>query len=185
VYRLQRFLEDHPDTAAVGGHVGETYLPRQLPTASSLIRENLGLRKPSHKISLREPYEIEQAAAAALMIRRSAFQEVGGFDDRFYPAWYEDVDFCKQLKSAGWHIYFDPAARFLHEGGYSARALGTSAFAVAYYRNQLRYAHKHMSRIAGLAIRSSMVAGMAARAIAAPAKAGGYWSVLTGALGKW
>ena len=119
------------------------------------------------------------------MIRRSAFLEVGGFDNRFYPAWYEDVDFCKRLKSAGWRIYFDPVARFLHEGGYSAKALGTSGFAAAYYRNQLRYVHKHMSRTSGMAIRCSMVAGMVARTIAAPASAGAYWSVLAGAMGKW
>ena len=119
------------------------------------------------------------------MIRRSAYLEVGGFDSRFYPAWYEDVDFCKQLQSGGWRIYFDPTAQFLHEGGYSAKALGTSAFAAAYYRNQLRYVRKHMSKPAEMAIRCSMVAGMVARTVAAPARAGAYWSVLAGALGKW
>jgi len=185
VDRMQRFLNAHPTTAALGGHIGENYLPRRLPTVHSLIRENLGFRKRSEEQPAQEPYEIEQAAAAALMIRRAAYHEVGGFDSRFHPAWYEDVDFCKQLKSAGWRIYFDPTARFLHEGGYSARALGAAGFAAAYYRNQLRYVRKHMSGAAGLAVRCSMVAGMAARTIAAPARAGAYWTVLAGALGKW
>jgi GT2 family glycosyltransferase len=183
--RMERFLDAHPKAAAIGGHVGENYFPRHLPTAASLIRENLGLRKRSQEQAVQEPYEIEQAAAAALMIRRSAYTEVGGFDSRFYPAWYEDVDFCKQLQSAGWQIYFDPTAQFLHEGGYSAKALGASGFAAAYYRNQLRYVRKHMSKTAGMAIRCSMVAGMVARTIAAPASAAAYWSVLAGALGIW
>ena len=185
VERMQRFLETHPKAAAIGGHVGENYFPRRLPTAGSLIRENLGLRKRSQEQAVQEPYEIEQAAAAALMIRRSAYIEVGGFDSRFYPAWYEDVDFCKQLQYAGWRLYFDPMAQFLHEGGYSAKALGTAGFAAAYYRNQLRYVRKHMSKTADMAIRCSMVAGMIARTIAAPARASAYWSVLAGALGKW
>jgi GT2 family glycosyltransferase len=185
VERMQRFLSSHPKVAAIGGHVGETYLPRRLPTVSSLIRENLGLKRPSHERTDQEPYEVEQAAAAALMIRRAAYQEVGGFDSRFFPAWYEDVDFCKQLQAAGWRIYFDPAARFAHEGGYSARALGTSGFAAAYYRNQLRYACKHMSGIQVAAIRCSMAVGMAVRTIAAPSSAGAYWNVFSGALGKW
>jgi GT2 family glycosyltransferase len=186
LWRMQRFLDAHPKAAAIGGHVGENYLPRRLPTAVSLIRENLGLGKhPYGWCSAGEPYEIEQAAAAALMIRRSAYLEVGGFDNRFYPAWYEDVDFCRQLKSAGWGIYFDPTAQFIHEGGYSAKALGASAFAAAYYRNQLRYVRKHMGKTAGMAIRCSMVAGMVARTIAAPARASAYWSVLAGALGRW
>jgi GT2 family glycosyltransferase len=185
VGRMQRFLDAHPKAAAIGGHVGENYFPRRLPTVASLIRENLGMRKRSQEQTVQEPYEIEQAAAAALMIRRSAYMEVGGFDSRFYPAWYEDVDFCKQLQSAGWRIYFDPTAQFTHEGGYSAKALGTSGFAAAYYRNQLRYVRKHMSKTANMAIRCSMAAGMVARTIAAPARAAAYWSVLAGALGKW
>src|SRR6185295_2582221 len=114
------------------------YLPRQLPTATSLIRENLGLAKRPQLGTTNDPYEVEQPAAAALLVRRSAYEEVGGFDSRFYPAWYEDVDFCKRMKAAGWRIYFDPTAQFTHEGGYSAKALGKSAFATAYYRNQLR-----------------------------------------------
>jgi GT2 family glycosyltransferase len=184
VDRMRRFLDAHPKAAAIGGHVGEGYLPRQLPTVGSLIRENLGIRQRSPERVDQEPYEIEQAAAAALMVRRSAYLNVGGFDSRFHPAWYEDVDFCRQLKSAGWQVYFDPAARFLHKGGYSAEALG-AGFAVAYYRNQLRYVHKHMNGAAALAVRCSIVVGMAARTIAAPARAGAYWSVLAGALGKW
>jgi GT2 family glycosyltransferase len=185
VEKMQHFLEAHPKAAAIGGHVGENYFPRRLPTAASLIRENLGLRKRSQEQVVQEPYEIEQAAAAALMIRRSAYLEVGGFDSRFYPAWYEDVDFCKQLQSAGWQIFFDPASQFFHEGGYSAKALGASGFAAAYYRNQLRYVRKHMGKTADMAIRCSMVAGMVVRTIAAPARAAAYWSVLAGALGKW
>jgi GT2 family glycosyltransferase len=149
---------------------------------SSLIRENLGFPRRV-RTRYNEPYEVEQPAAA-VMVRRSAYLQVGGFDTRFYP-WYEDVDFCKQLKGAGWQVYFDPGARFLHEGGYSAKALGATGFAVAYYRNQLRYARKHMSAAAGIAIRCSIAAGMAARTIAAPANAGAFFTVLAGALGKW
>ena len=185
VNRLRRFFDDHPRAAAIGGHVGGTYLPRRLPTARSLILENIGLKKPAAIPAGTEPYEVEQPAAAALMIRRAAFQEIGGFDPRFHPAWYEDVDFCKQLKTAGWQVYFDPAARFTHEGGYSARTLGPAGFAEAYYRNQLRYVRKHMSTAAGVAVRCSIAAGMVARSIAAPAGVGAYWSVLLGALGRW
>ena len=185
VHQLRRFLDEQPKAAAVGGYAGGAYLPRQLPTAGSLVRENLGMPKRPPVPGGSAPYEVEQPAAAVLMVRRAAFLEVGGFDDRFYPAWYEDVDFCKKVKAAGWRIYFDPEARFTHEGGYSAKAMGTSAFAEAYYRNQLRYVRKHMSGIAGIAIRCSIAAGMTARAIAVPANAGAYWAVLVGALGKW
>jgi GT2 family glycosyltransferase len=185
VAQMGQFLDAHPKAAAVGGNIGENYLPRRLPTMSSLIRENLGFPRRPKGTQETKPYEVEQPAAAALMVRRSAYLQVGGFDTRFYPAWYEDVDFCKQLKGAGWQVYFDPGARFLHEGGYSAKALGATGFAIAYYRNQLRYARKHMSTAAGIAIRCSIAAGMAARTIAAPANAGAFFTVMAGALGRW
>jgi GT2 family glycosyltransferase len=79
------------------------------------------------------------------MIRRDAYDEVGGFDEQFYPAWYEDVDFCERVKAKGWDIYFARNAEFLHEGGYSAAAMGAPSFLNSYYGNQVRYARKHFS----------------------------------------
>jgi GT2 family glycosyltransferase len=182
VQTLQAFLDAHPEAGAVGGHVNAKYLPRPLATPWTLIRENLGIPVSSLPAN---PSEIEQAAAAALMIRRDAYDRIGGFDERFYPAWYEDVDFCKRLKAVGWQIHFLPESRFLHEGGYSAAALGPEKFAAAYYRNQLRYVAKHYGKTAGLAVRASLVAGMLGRILAGPARAGAYTRVIAGALGGW
>src|SRR5262245_38284894 len=142
---LEEFMSANPRAGAAGGHVNDEYLPRDFPTVGSLVRENLGLRKVSLRPQVHEklPVEVEQAAAAAIMIRRDAFESVEGFDERFYPAWYEDVDFCVRLKERGWQVYFIPKAEFLHEGGYTTEVLGSEKFAKAYYGNQMRYAEKH------------------------------------------
>jgi GT2 family glycosyltransferase len=128
---------------------------------------------------------VDQPAAAALMVRRDAYLAVGGFDEQFFPAWYEDVDFCQRLKAKGWDIYFVPEAKFHHDGGYAAALLGAHAFAEAYYRNQLRYATKHFGRPGRLGVRASIAAGMIARLIARPANARAYAGVLRGVLGGW
>ena len=181
---LEEFLNAHPRAGAVGGYVNEKYLPRHLPTPGALVRQNLGLAsKPEPRP--RETSAVEQPAAAALLIRRDAYDEIGGFDEQFYPAWYEDVDFCRRLKAANWEIYFAPQAEFLHEGGYSAKALGRDAFAQAYYRNQLRYARKHFGGGAALAVRLSIAVGMIGRMAARPDQAGAHWKTVLGALGKW
>ncbi len=185
ISRLHRFLASHTRAGAIGGYVGAGYLPRRLPTMLSLMRENLGMRRRNGEPEFADPHLVEQPAASALMIRRSAFDEVGGFDIQFQPAWYEDVDFCRKLKAARWEVYFDPAARFHHEGGYSAKTLGTAAFLTAYYRNQLRYVRKHMSSAALIGVRASVAVGMIARSIVAPGSAGACLTVLAGALGKW
>jgi GT2 family glycosyltransferase len=119
------------------------------------------------------------------MVRRDAFDAVGGFDEQFYPAWYEDVDFCRRLTTAGWEIYFAPKAEFLHEGGYSRTRLGPDRFAQAYYSNQLRYSRKHLGAAARAAVRASIVAGMIVRMIGKPRDAAAYGKVIIGALGRW
>lgn len=180
---LMKILSGNSKAGAIGGYVNDDYLPRPFPGVASLIRENLGFRRKP--VNSAVPGLVDQPAAAALMVRRDAFEEIGGFDEQFFPAWYEDVDFCRRLKSAGWDIYFAPDAQFEHEGGYSAAALGPKAFAEAYYHNQIRYAQKHLGGWGRLAVRISIVAGMLARMVLRPRNAGAYAGVIFGALGGW
>lgn len=182
---LRDVLSAHPKAGAVGGYVNDHYLPRQLPTPGRIVHENLGLSSHQEYANASGIVRVEQPAAAALMVRRDAYDEIGGLDERFYPAWYEDVDFCQRLKTAGWEVYFARNAEFEHEGGYSADALGTKAFAVAYYRNQLRYAQKHFGFAGRLAVRTSIVGGTLARMVSRPGQAAAYLNVLRGALGAW
>jgi GT2 family glycosyltransferase len=177
---LESVLDENPKTGAVGGYVNDKYLPRPLATPWTVARENLGV-----PVSTLDSSEVGQAAAAALLVRREAYAHAGGFDERFIPAWYEDVDFCRRLRAAGWEVRFARDAEFAHEGGYSARALGTSDFAAAYYRNQLRYIEKHFGAGAGFLVRLSIVAGMAARLVTAPSRAAACSKVIAGALGGW
>jgi N-acetylglucosaminyl-diphospho-decaprenol L-rhamnosyltransferase len=177
---LEHVLDQDVQTGAVGGYVNDKYLPRPLATPWTVVRENIGL-----PVNPQNSRRVGQAAAAALLVRREAYEAAGGFDEQFLPAWYEDVDFCRSLASAGWEVRFAREAEFVHEGGYSARALGVSDFAAAYYRNQLRYIHKHFGGGAGLMVRLSIVAGMAARLIVAPSRAGACSKVIAGALGGW
>jgi len=177
---LERSLDQHARTGAVGGYVNEKYLPRPLATPWTVIRENCGF-----PVRVMDAENVGQAAAAALLVRREAYSSAGGFDERYLPAWYEDVDFCRSLRNAGWDVRFARDARFVHEGGYSAKALGAADFAAAYYRNQLRYVRKHFGLLAGLLVRVSIVAGMAARMITAPSRAGVCSRVIAGAIGGW
>src|SRR5262245_15943969 len=98
---LEGFMDAHPRVGAIGGYVGDKYLPKELPTIGALVRENLAFGSSSRMSDRKwikgqsSPVKVDQPAAAALMIRRAAYEEIGGFDEQFYPAWYEDVDFCQ------------------------------------------------------------------------------------------
>jgi N-acetylglucosaminyl-diphospho-decaprenol L-rhamnosyltransferase len=55
---------------------------------------------------------------AALAIRRTAYEAVGGFDES-YVMYYEEVDLCYRLRQEGWETHFTPATEVIHVGGAS------------------------------------------------------------------
>ena len=100
--------------------------------------------EPAANDSSLRAVEVEQPAAAFWMLRRRAWEAIGGFDRRFHPAWFEDVDFCRRLLASGWEILHFPRLRVgTHLGGSSLDRLGYAAFVEIYYRNMLRYLAKH------------------------------------------
>ena len=48
-----------------------------------------------------------------MLLRRAAFDAVGGFDERFF-LYYEDTDLCRRLKAAGWRVVLDRRVEALH-----------------------------------------------------------------------
>ncbi len=113
------------------------------------------------------PLLIPQPPASCLCIRRDAFTEVGGFDNAFWPAWHEDVDFCKRLARSGWGAGILATVQATHEGGYSAKKLTRASFANAWYPNLLRYFQRHGTSIEYLVVRLLLPAALLLRAMVA------------------
>jgi N-acetylglucosaminyl-diphospho-decaprenol L-rhamnosyltransferase len=150
-----------------------TFQLRRLPTLSNDARElllfdhvapnNVGRRRSRYADDDRSaPFSVEQAAAAALAVRRDVFQKIGGFDESFVPAWHEDVDLCDRLGAQG-TIRYLPEARFRHRGGESASRLGYDRFLPIFYRNALRYRRRRYGPWARLSYRALLAAGMLLR----------------------
>ncbi len=60
--------------------------------------------------------DVETLSGAAVLVRRKAFEEVGGFDEAFF-FYAEESDLFARLRRAGWRVRFEPAARAVHHGG--------------------------------------------------------------------
>ena len=88
--------------------------------------------------------EVEQAAGACLLIRKTFFDYVGGFSESFFPAWFEDIDFANKVLKNNRTSVIAPDARALHIGGCSLPSLGKLKFNIYYYRNMLRYVWKNL-----------------------------------------
>jgi GT2 family glycosyltransferase len=77
---------------------------------------------------------VDYCSGALLATRRSTFQELGGFDLRYLPAYYEDTDYCMAVRQVGLQVYYQPEATVVHtEGGTSGTDLQSGA-----KRHQLR-----------------------------------------------
>ena len=94
------------------GRTQKGFTVRRLPTLASLLFEVLGINRlwPSNPVNRRYRYldrdlnqegVVEQPAGAFLMFRRDIWKQLGGFDEGFYPVWFEDVDFCRRTVNAG------------------------------------------------------------------------------------
>jgi GT2 family glycosyltransferase len=86
-------------------------------------------------------------------------------DERFFPAWFEDVDLARRLGEAGLPIRYWPAARFRHCLGASVPRLGFRSFLWLYYRNLTRYLAKHHGRGWAGAAQLLLPLGMGLRAL--------------------
>jgi GT2 family glycosyltransferase/glycosyltransferase involved in cell wall biosynthesis len=64
--------------------------------------------------------EVDYCSAASLLIRKELFDKLGGFDRRFAPAYYEDVDLCFSVRSLGYKVMYQPASRLVHYEGATA-----------------------------------------------------------------
>ena len=62
--------------------------------------------------------EVDWVSGAAMLIRRSAFEQVGAFDEAFW-LYGEELDLCTRLRDAGWKVLATPELEVLHEGGVS------------------------------------------------------------------
>ncbi len=178
----------HPEAVAIapgldapgteGAEVQGTFQLRHLPTWPQAVRELLLLDKacPKSRALRRERYvdrdrgqhfAVEQPAAAALAVRRGTFAGVGGFDESFVPAWFEDVDLCARLLREGTILYW-PKSRFRHAGGSAVRVLGYPRFLAIYYRNACRYWRKHHGPTAAFGFRLLVATGMVLRLLVVP-----------------
>jgi N-acetylglucosaminyl-diphospho-decaprenol L-rhamnosyltransferase len=94
-----------------------------------------------HQADLAEAQEtrdVDWLSGACLLLRRSAFEKVGGFDESYF-MYAEDVDLCWRLARAGWTVAFVPAAEVTHLQGVSTDAHPYQMI-LEHHRSLLRFA---------------------------------------------
>ena len=108
------------------------------PITKLLIRYNVPL-PPSDA-----PFEPEWTSFACVLIRREVIEQLGLMDEGYF-MYYDDVDYCRRAKQAGWKILHWPEARVVHLRGGS----GPVKDAIAARRRPNRYLYESRSRYFG------------------------------------
>lgn len=169
-------------SAVAGVLVDEQGIPqkgfsfRRLPTPAALALEVLGINRiwPGNPVNRRyrcldtDPRlarEVEQPAGACFLFRRIDWERLGGFDEGFYPVWYEDVDFCHRLLRAGGTIWFSPEVKVLHHGGHSVQKIDVGCRRTFWYGSLLRYAAKHFRPMSRRFVAVTVALGVVPRVI--------------------
>jgi GT2 family glycosyltransferase len=96
------------------------------------------------------PQAVDWVSGGAVLIRRRAWQEVRGFDEDFFLYW-EDVDLCRRLKTAGWDIALLPRPGAIHRRG--ASLTSDRARTLLYDQSADKYFAKHYAKTICLLLR--------------------------------
>src|SRR3989338_1977255 len=132
--RLLAFLESNPRIGAVGRRQWDGEGKLQLscghfPTFfTEILRKLFHYRLSINDLKVRDYLEekysglskVDWISGSCLMVRREALAKAGLLDERYF-MYFEDVDWCRCIREAGWEICYLADCTILHYGGVSAR----------------------------------------------------------------
>lgn len=143
-------FRDHADAGIVGARL--VFPGGYLQESGAGFRDDAGLTHP-HGRGDPDPLAPEHAATrdvgyvsgAVLMIERALFEQLGGFDPLFAPAYYEDTDLCLRCHQAGRRVLVQPRATAIHyENATSAKREEVEALLD---RNRARFLDRHRANL--------------------------------------
>lgn len=177
IAKLVSHLEIHPKSGVVGprllnedGSLQQSCF--RFPSPLQAWLENLWLTVLFHDHRLLGDYRfwrhdktrhVDFVIGACLLVRRSVYETVGGFDERFF-MYQEEADWQKRMHSAGWEVSFIPEAEVTHLGGGSGKK-EVARIDRHFFESLDIYSLKHHGRVGLVLTRAAMLVGCSVRAV--------------------
>ncbi|HEX7356103.1 MAG TPA: glycosyltransferase [Ignavibacteriaceae bacterium] len=102
-------------------------------------------------------YEVDAISGSFMMMRRSVYDKVGGFDEQFF-MYGEDLDLCYRIQKSGFKVYYVHSTQIIHYKGESTKRSSLDETRVFYNAMHL-FVKKHLSSslLVGMILRSAIV----------------------------
>jgi GT2 family glycosyltransferase len=140
---LLRVFAEHPDAGAAGGKL--IYPDGRLQEAGGLVfadgsAANFGKGDPDASAPIYDYLrEVDYCSAALLATPRKFFFDLGMFDARYTPAYYEDADYCFKVRAAGRRVYYQPESMVVHIEGATSGTDPASGVKRFQQQNRLKF----------------------------------------------
>jgi len=86
--------------------------------------------------------DVDYCSGCSILLRRSLWERLGGFDERFVPAYYEDTDLAFRIRQAGLRVVYQPLSAIVHFEGVSSGTDITSGVKAHQVKNQRKFLEK-------------------------------------------
>jgi GT2 family glycosyltransferase len=151
------YMEGHPEVGALGPQLcypdGSLQSSRRrFPTVTTALVESTVIQEWWTDNSILRRYymtdtpndmiqPVDWVVGACLLVRRQAYEQVGGLDEGFF-MYSEELDWCRRIKDAGWEVVYLPTATVIHHEGKSSEQV-VPARHIYFQSSKVRYFRKH------------------------------------------
>ena len=193
---LVDYAEQHPEVAIIGPKIlnpdgSLQYSCRRFPNPTAALFRNT----PLGKLFPNNPYtreylmtdwdhnsirEVDWVSGAALFIRRAVYEQLNGFDERFF-MYCEDTDLCYRAWQAGYKVVYYPEPKIIHAIGRSTDLVANKMI-ITFHKSMYLFYKKHYARKTFLLLRPLVPVALALRASLFLTK--NYWDALRRRVGR-
>jgi N-acetylglucosaminyl-diphospho-decaprenol L-rhamnosyltransferase len=114
------------------------------------------------------PSDVDWVSGSCMLVRRAAFDQVGGFDPGYF-MYFEELDFCLRLARAGWRVVLEPQAVAVHHIGGSTSSAPYRKV-INHHRSAVRFYRRRYEGDPRILLTPVVAAGLAARLVVSLAR---------------
>jgi len=173
--RLLDLMEEHPEVGISGCRLElengafDYAAKRSFPTPVSALGHftGLGRRRDSGILAAYrapgvESGPVDAVNGACMLIRRSALDQVGLFDEGYW-MYMEDLDLCYRFAQAGWVTWYEPSVTVIHVKAGSSGVVRSPKLNYAFHYGMFRFYRKHYAATRSMLVNTTVYAGIAAK----------------------